>query len=90
VAGAFIIEALASGHDRKGFSCGVAALHEYFHKQVMQDVRRRATACYVAVETASGRVAGYYTLAAAGIPLAEMPPAPVIFNCRRSGAALQD
>jgi predicted GNAT family N-acyltransferase len=32
------------------------------------------TACYVAIEAATGTVAGYYTLAAAGIPLAEMPP----------------
>jgi predicted GNAT family N-acyltransferase len=39
-----------------------------------QDVRRRATACYVAIEAATGKVAGYYTLAAAGIPLAELPP----------------
>jgi GNAT superfamily N-acetyltransferase len=74
VAGAFIIEALGSGHDRKGFSCGALALDEYFHKQVMQDIRRRATACFVAVETPSGRIAGYYALAAARIPLAEMPP----------------
>jgi predicted GNAT family N-acyltransferase len=40
---------------------------------VTQDVRRRATACYVALEAPTGKVAGYYTLAAAGIPLAEMP-----------------
>jgi GNAT superfamily N-acetyltransferase len=74
VAGPFIIEALGAGHDREAFFCGVVALDEYFHKQVTQDIRRRATACYVAVETASGRVSGYYTLAAAGIPLADMPP----------------
>jgi GNAT superfamily N-acetyltransferase len=41
---------------------------------VVKDIRRRATACCVVVKTASGRVAGYYTLAAVGIPLAEMPP----------------
>lgn len=39
----------------------------------LQDVRRRATACYVALEAPGAKVAGYYTLAAAGIPLAEMP-----------------
>jgi ribosomal protein S18 acetylase RimI-like enzyme len=70
----FLVEALGSSHDRTGFSCGVEALDRYFHKQVTQDVRRRATACYVAVEAATGKIAGYYTLAAAGIPLADMPP----------------
>ena len=40
----------------------------------MKDIRRRATSFYVAVETAFGWVTGYYTLAAAGIPLAEMSP----------------
>jgi predicted GNAT family N-acyltransferase len=72
--GPFLIEPLGSSHDRASFSCGVPALDRYFQKQVTQDVRRRATACYVAIEAAIGKVAGYYTLAAAGIPLADMPP----------------
>ena len=70
---AFSIEVLGPGHDRTGFSTGVDALDRYFREQVTQDMRRRATACYIAVETATGKVAGYYTLAASGIPLAEMP-----------------
>ena len=74
MAGPFVIEALGPSHDRGNFSCGVEALDRYFQKQVTQDVRRRATACYVATEVSEARVAGYYTLAAAGIPLAEMPP----------------
>ena len=71
----FAIEVLASQHDRKAFSCGVLALDRYFREQVTQDVRRRATTCYVAVEAATMRVAGYYTLAAGGIPLTDMPEA---------------
>ena len=73
MAGPFVIEALGAGHDRASFSCGVEALDRYFQKQVTQDVRRRATACYVATEAIGAKVAGYYTLAAAGIPLADMP-----------------
>jgi hypothetical protein len=73
MAGPFIIEALGSSHDRESFSCGVEALDRYFQKQVTQDVRRRATACDVAIDSAGANVAGYYTLAAAGIPLADMP-----------------
>jgi ribosomal protein S18 acetylase RimI-like enzyme len=73
MAGPFVIEALGTNHDRASFSCGVDALDRYFQKQVTQDVRRRATACYVATEMSEAKVAGYYTLAAAGIPLADMP-----------------
>lgn len=66
-------EALAA-HDRSSFACGVAALDRYFHQQVTQDIRRRVTSCFVAVEAASGVIAGYYTLASAGIPVSEIPP----------------
>jgi len=75
MAGRFLIEALGSSHDRMGFSCGVETLDRYFQKQAAQDVRRRVTACYVALEAPGAKVAGYYTLAAAGIPLADMPAA---------------
>jgi len=71
--GKFIVEPLAPSHDRAAFTCGVDALDRYFWRQAGQDVRRRVTACFVAREIATGRVAGYYTLAAAGILLAEMP-----------------
>ena len=70
---AFSVEVLGHGHDRPGFSSGVEALDRYFREQVTHEVRRRAMACYVAVETATARVAGYYTLAAGGVPLAELP-----------------
>jgi GNAT superfamily N-acetyltransferase len=69
----FMIEALGANHDRASFSCGVDALDRYFQKQVTQDIRRRATACYVATEVSEAKIAGYYTLAASGIPLADMP-----------------
>ena len=69
----FRIEVLGTGHDKEVFSCGVDALDRYFLERVTQDMRRRATACYVALETDTDRVAGYYTLAAGGIPLTDMP-----------------
>jgi ribosomal protein S18 acetylase RimI-like enzyme len=74
VSGPYRIETLGQ-HDRTGFSCGVGPLDRYFREQVMQDVRRRVTACYVAVQIGDGMVAGYYTLAASGIPLGAMPEA---------------
>ncbi|QSA99215.1 GNAT family N-acetyltransferase [Methylococcus sp. EFPC2] len=69
----FAIAALTPGHDRAGFACGVEPLDRYFREQASQDMRRRVAACYVAVEIATGRIAGYYTLAAGGIPLVEVP-----------------
>jgi hypothetical protein len=77
--GPFRVEILEARHDRKAFHCGVEALDRYFREQVTQDVRRRATACYVAVEAATARVAGYYTLAAGGVAL---------YQGRRLGGAL--
>lgn len=70
---AFRLEVLRADHDRKSFSCGVDPLDRYLREQATQDIRRRVSACYVAVEAATGAIAGYYTLAAGGVPLAEMP-----------------
>lgn len=69
----FIIEALASQHDRKGFSCGVFALDRYLKEQAGQDIKRRAALCYVAHEQDSTRIAGYYTLSAGDVALRDMP-----------------
>ncbi len=71
----FVIEVLDQRHARISFSCGVKALDRYFHQQVSQDIKRRATACYVAVDSTSKKVAGYYTLAAGGIALSDLPEA---------------
>lgn len=72
---AFLVEPLTKKHRRDGFSCGVPALDRYFREQITQDMRRRVTACFVALERATDRVAGYYTLAATGIALASLPDA---------------
>lgn len=70
----FSLEPL-SEHDRGAFSCGSEALDRYFKVQVTQDVRRRITHCFVAVETVQRTVAGYYTLAAASVPTPDLPEA---------------
>ncbi len=51
--------------DRSDFSCGSEALDRYFKTQVTQDIRRLVTACYIALDTATGKIAGYYTRSAA-------------------------
>ncbi len=71
--GDFRLEVLGAQHERTRFTCGVAALDGYFRTQATQDARRRASACYVAVQDETNAVAGYYTLAAAGVPLTDLP-----------------
>lgn len=60
-------------HDRLAFSCGVDALDRYLQQQASQDVKRRISNCFVASPAGSMTIAGYYTLAAASIPLVELP-----------------
>jgi len=71
--GSFIIEPLGPSQDRTEFTCGVDALDRYFREQAGQDARRRITACFVTREIAADRIAGFYTLAAGGVLLAQMP-----------------
>ena len=68
----FRVEALDLQAERSGFSCGLEALDRYFHTQVGQDIKRRVTACFVALDI-QGRIAGYYTLASASVMLSELP-----------------
>ena len=71
----FRIESLAPEHDRAGFSCGSDPLDRYLREQASQDMRRRMSACYVAIDAQSDAVAGYYTLAAGGVPLTDLSEA---------------
>ena len=48
----FSIEALNSAHNRKGFSSGVEPLDRYFRELVTQDVKRRVSNCFVALDAA--------------------------------------
>lgn len=75
MAARFRIEVLGPEHGRDDFSCGVEALDHYLARQASQDVRRRVSACYVAVEISSNKVAGYYTLSADGVLLSDLPEA---------------
>ena len=51
-------------------------LDRYFHEQVSQDVRRLVAACFVALpEGDSATVAGFYTLSAGSVVLADLPEA---------------
>jgi GNAT superfamily N-acetyltransferase len=68
----FVIEPLGA-HDRSAFSCGAATLDRYLREQASQDVRRLVAGCFVAVETQTNALAGFYTLAATSIPANDLP-----------------
>ena len=71
MAGPFSVVPLDLDTDRSSFECGVEPLNRYFRTQVGQDIKRRVTACFTALDT-TGRVAGYYTLASASILLTDL------------------
>ncbi len=71
--GAFRIAPLDPVRDRRTFTSGSEPLDRYFRQQVTQDIRRRVTACFVAMEQSSQRIVGYYTLASASISLVDLP-----------------
>jgi ribosomal protein S18 acetylase RimI-like enzyme len=71
VSEAFSFEALSASHDRAAFCCGVPPLDRYFRELATQDIRRRVSNCFVALDSAR-KVAGYYTFAATSLPLTEL------------------
>jgi GNAT superfamily N-acetyltransferase len=70
----FAVRPLDDGHQRASFRSNSEPLNRYFQQQATQDIRRRVTACFVAVAD-NQRVAGYYTLAATSVLLADLPSA---------------
>jgi len=68
----FQVAPLDNRHDRTGFHSGSELLDRYFRDHVMQDIRRRVTACFVAL-TDEQRIAGFYTLASASVLLSDLP-----------------
>jgi len=70
---AFFSEALGK-HDRCAFTSGNERIDTYFRQTVSQDVKRGYAVCYVLVEKASAKLAGFYTLSSHSIPLTELAP----------------
>ncbi len=70
----FRVIPLEAAHDRTPFTSGTAALDDYFQRQVTQDIRRRVTACFVALNHEQ-RIVGYYTLASTSVLLFDLPAA---------------
>jgi GNAT superfamily N-acetyltransferase len=69
----YSFEALAD-HVRTAFTCGIAELDDYLHRQASQDAKRKVAAPFVMLDP-ERRIVGYYTLSAYGVRSTELPPA---------------
>lgn len=82
--------------DRSNFTCGNEALNSYLLTRAGQDMKRRVAACFLAVDTATGTIAGYYTLSACHVQLADvasdwqkkLPRYPVVPSARLGRLAI--
>jgi GNAT superfamily N-acetyltransferase len=70
----FRVEPLDSQHNRASFRCGVEALDRYLREQAGQDKKKRVAGSFVLVEDGTERIAGYFTLSAASVLTASLPP----------------
>jgi len=66
------IQLLEKTHNRKQFTCEEDSLTEYIRKQVSQDVRKRLSVCFVAIDDAQN-VIGYYTLSSESLGRESIP-----------------
>ena len=68
------VEALGAHHDRSSFASGAEPLDRYFRTQAGQEARKKVAAPFVLV-LADGSIAGFYTLSATAVRMAELPDA---------------
>ena len=72
----YLVEPLsAAKHRRNDFSCEEHELAEFLHNRALPEMEARASACFVLLpKDDPSRVVGFYTLSAATISLAKLPP----------------
>ena len=68
---AYLSEALGQ-HDRAAFTSGNERIDSYFRQTVSQDVKRGYAACFVLVDKASTKIAGFYTLSSHSIAFTDL------------------
>ena len=59
-------------HDRAEFSCGVAALDDWFHLRAGQDEKRNVARVFVAIDD-QRRIVGFYSLSSFTLAIADLP-----------------
>ena len=60
-------------HDRAAFSCGVAALDDWFHQRAGQDEKRNVARVFVAIDDQYG-IVGFYSLSSFTLSILDLPP----------------
>jgi ribosomal protein S18 acetylase RimI-like enzyme len=70
----FVVEPLASHHDRAAFSSGVDALDDYLRRQAGQDARSQVATVFVLHDSSANRIVGYYMLSATAVTAGALPP----------------
>lgn len=73
----WVIEPVASHHDRAHFQCGEPALDEFIRTRARKHREQNLSSTFVAVAPGRSAVAGYYTLAERLIAFDDMPRALV-------------
>jgi GNAT superfamily N-acetyltransferase len=59
-------------HDRAAFSCGVAALDDWFHLRAGQDEKRNMARVFVAIDDQRG-IVGFYCLSSFTLAITDLP-----------------
>ena len=59
-------------HERRAFSCGVAALDDWFHLRAGQDEKRNVARIFVAIDDRLG-VVGFYSLSTFALTIVDLP-----------------
>jgi GNAT superfamily N-acetyltransferase len=59
-------------YDRRGFSCGVAALDDWFHLRAGQDEKRNVARVFAAIDDRLG-VVGFYSLSTFTLTIVDLP-----------------
>jgi predicted GNAT family N-acyltransferase len=60
-------------HDRAAFSCGVAALDDWFRLRAGQDEKRNVARVFVAIDDQCG-IVGFYSLSSFTLAIGDLPP----------------
>lgn len=68
-----LVTELGRHHKRELFTCGVRELDQYLKRFALQDVRRRITRVFVALQDERDRIGGFYTLSAASVESGDFP-----------------
>lgn len=68
----WVVEELASDHERSGFSCGHESLDEFLRRYAGQNQKTGVSRTFVALRAGERVVRGYYSLAAGAVALADL------------------